>query len=48
MTVGDVATGRPVGSATFAVTREIGFTSAFLAVTNIAVSFCKPIALPIA
>lgn len=39
MTVGDVATNRPLGSVSIAVSREIGFTSAFLAVTNIAVSF---------
>lgn len=39
MTVGDVATNRPIGSASIEISREIGFTSAFLAVTNIAVAF---------
>ncbi|ATY63580.1 amino acid transporter, putative [Cordyceps militaris CM01] len=39
MTVGDVASSKPIGATTFQVSREIGFTSAFLAVTNIAVAF---------
>ena len=41
MTVGDVATDRPIGSGSIEIARQIPFTSAFLAVTNIAVAFCK-------
>ncbi|KAI1843553.1 hypothetical protein JX266_010186 [Neoarthrinium moseri] len=39
MTVIDVAIERPIGSSSIEVTRQIGFTSAFLSVTNIAVAF---------
>ncbi|KAF5000046.1 hypothetical protein FGRMN_2057 [Fusarium graminum] len=39
ITVGDVAHERPIGSASIEVARELGFTGAFLAVTNIAISF---------
>jgi hypothetical protein len=41
MTVGDVATNRPIGSGSIEIARQIPFTGAFLAVTNIAVAFCK-------
>lgn len=41
MTVGDVAVGRPIGSGTIEITRQVPFTNAFLAVTNIGVAFCK-------
>jgi hypothetical protein len=40
MTVVDVAVERPIGSGSIDVTRKLGFTSAFLSVTNIAVAFC--------
>ncbi|ORY71484.1 transmembrane amino acid transporter protein-domain-containing protein [Pseudomassariella vexata] len=39
MTVIDVAIERPIGSGSIDVSRQIGFTSAFLSVTNIAVAF---------
>ncbi|RMJ17088.1 hypothetical protein CDV36_003279 [Fusarium kuroshium] len=39
ITVGDVAAERPIGSGSFHVARELGFTGAFLAVTNIAIAF---------
>ncbi|KAH8664199.1 transmembrane amino acid transporter protein-domain-containing protein [Xylariales sp. PMI_506] len=39
MTVIDVAIERPIGSASIEVSRQLGFTSAFLSVTNIAVAF---------
>ncbi|TPX07115.1 uncharacterized protein E0L32_011010 [Thyridium curvatum] len=39
MTLIDVAVERPIGSASIDVTRQLGFTSAFLAVTNIAIAF---------
>ncbi|KAJ4317235.1 hypothetical protein N0V84_007454 [Fusarium piperis] len=39
ITVGDVAAERPIGSGSFHIARELGFTGAFLAVTNIAISF---------
>ncbi|KAK6063409.1 transmembrane amino acid transporter [Seiridium cupressi] len=39
MTVIDVAVERPIGSGSIEVSRQIGFTSAFLSVTNIAVAF---------
>ncbi|TQW00980.1 aromatic and neutral aliphatic amino acid permease [Cordyceps javanica] len=39
MTVGDVATNKPIGATPIEISRELGFTSAFLAVTNIAVAF---------
>lgn len=39
MTVIDVAVERPIGSASLDVTKQLGFTSAFLAVTNIAIAF---------
>ncbi|KAG4274713.1 hypothetical protein FPRO04_09077 [Fusarium proliferatum] len=39
ITVGDVAHERPIGSGSIEVARELGFTGAFLAVTNIAISF---------
>ncbi|KAH9904587.1 transmembrane amino acid transporter protein-domain-containing protein [Xylariomycetidae sp. FL2044] len=39
VTLIDVAVERPIGSASLDVTRKIGFTSAFLSVTNIAVAF---------
>ena len=41
MTLGDVAAERPIGSGSIEVTRQLGFTGAFLAVTNIAIAFCK-------
>lgn len=41
MTVGDVAANRPIGSGSIVMAKELGFTSAFLAVTNIAVAFCQ-------
>ncbi|KAK6223337.1 hypothetical protein LQW54_000454 [Pestalotiopsis sp. IQ-011] len=40
MTVIDVAIERPIGSGSIEVARTIGFTSAFLSVSNIAVAFC--------
>lgn len=39
MTVIDVAIERPIGSASIDVANQLGFTSAFLAVTNIAIAF---------
>ncbi|CRK13265.1 hypothetical protein BN1723_009956 [Verticillium longisporum] len=39
MTLGDVATEKPIGSGSIEVARHLGFTGAFLAVTNIAVAF---------
>ncbi|KAK4461729.1 transmembrane amino acid transporter protein-domain-containing protein [Cladorrhinum samala] len=39
ITMIDVGIERPIGSMSIDITREIGFTSAFLAVTNIAVAF---------
>ncbi|CAF3488219.1 hypothetical protein FGSG_08055 [Fusarium graminearum PH-1] len=39
ITVGDVAHERPIGSGSIEIARELGFTGAFLAVTNIAISF---------
>ncbi|EJP68396.1 hypothetical protein MY4038_002372 [Beauveria bassiana] len=39
MTVGDVAASKPIGGSIVEVSRELGFTTAFLAVTNIAVAF---------
>ncbi|KAF4949573.1 hypothetical protein FSARC_13438 [Fusarium sarcochroum] len=39
ITVGDVASERPIGTGSIHVARELGFTGAFLAVTNIAISF---------
>lgn len=39
MTVGDVAQNRPIGSNSIDIARQVPFTSAFLAVTNIAVAF---------
>lgn len=41
ITVVDVAIERPIGSGSFHVANELGFTGAFLAVTNIAIAFCK-------
>lgn len=41
ITLGDVAVERPIGSGSFQIARELGFTGAFMAVTNIAISFCK-------
>ncbi|KAF7552554.1 hypothetical protein G7046_g7381 [Stylonectria norvegica] len=39
ITLGDVAVERPIGSGSIAVAQKLGFTHAFLAVTNIAISF---------
>ncbi|KAL0933502.1 N amino acid transport system protein 1 [Colletotrichum truncatum] len=39
ITLGDVAAERPIGSGSIDITRQLGFTGAFLAVTNIAISF---------
>lgn len=39
MTVGDVGTNRPIGSGSIEIVRQLPFTGAFLAVTNIAVAF---------
>ncbi|KAL9948850.1 hypothetical protein D7B24_004947 [Verticillium nonalfalfae] len=39
MTLGDVAAEKPIGSGSIEVARHLGFTGAFLAVTNIAVAF---------
>ncbi|PKS04882.1 hypothetical protein jhhlp_008246 [Lomentospora prolificans] len=39
ITVVDVAIERPIGSGSFHVANELGFTGAFLAVTNIAIAF---------
>ncbi|KAH6651690.1 transmembrane amino acid transporter protein-domain-containing protein [Truncatella angustata] len=39
MTVIDVAIEKPIGSTSIDVARQVGFTSAFLSVTNIAVAF---------
>ncbi|KAK1621940.1 aromatic and neutral aliphatic amino acid permease [Colletotrichum phormii] len=39
MTLGDVAVTRPIGSGSIEVARQLGFTGAFLAVTNIAIAF---------
>jgi hypothetical protein len=39
MTVGDVGVHRPIGSASVEAFRSLGFTGAFLAVTNVAISF---------
>ncbi|RYP21894.1 hypothetical protein DL765_001970 [Monosporascus sp. GIB2] len=39
MTVIDVAVERPIGSASIDTSRQLGFTSAFLAATNIAIAF---------
>ncbi|TQN70830.1 N amino acid transport system protein [Colletotrichum shisoi] len=39
MTLGDVAVSRPIGSGSIEVGRQLGFTGAFLAVTNIAIAF---------
>ncbi|KAH6981677.1 transmembrane amino acid transporter protein-domain-containing protein [Ilyonectria sp. MPI-CAGE-AT-0026] len=39
ITLGDVAVERPIGSGSFEIARELGFTGAFMAVTNIAISF---------
>ncbi|CAN8105726.1 unnamed protein product [Discula destructiva] len=40
ITIVDVAIEKPIGSTSIDVTRQLGFTSAFLAVTNIAIAFC--------
>lgn len=40
VTMVDVAIERPIGSTSIDVTRELGFASAFLASTNIAIAFC--------
>ncbi|CAI4215648.1 unnamed protein product [Parascedosporium putredinis] len=39
ITVGDVAAERPIGTGSIEVARQLGFTGAFLAVTNIAIAF---------
>ncbi|KAK1594105.1 transmembrane amino acid transporter [Colletotrichum navitas] len=39
MTLGDVAVSRPIGTGSIEVARQLGFTGAFLAVTNIAIAF---------
>ncbi|KAF6809725.1 amino acid transporter [Colletotrichum plurivorum] len=39
MTLGDVAAERPIGSGSIEMARQIGFSSAFLAVTNLAIAF---------
>jgi len=39
MTVGDVATSRPIGSAVVEISNKLKFTTGFLAVTNIAIAF---------
>lgn len=41
ITVGDVAAERPIGTGSIEIVRQLGFTGAFLAVTNIAIAFCK-------
>lgn len=40
VTIVDVAIEKPIGSTSIQVTRTLGFTSGFLAVTNIAIAFC--------
>ncbi|KAK7744672.1 hypothetical protein SLS53_003561 [Cytospora paraplurivora] len=40
VTIVDVAIEKPIGSTALDVARQQGFTSAFLAVTNIAIAFC--------
>ncbi|KAF5024373.1 hypothetical protein F66182_3560 [Fusarium sp. NRRL 66182] len=39
ITVGDVASGRPIGTGSIHIAREVGLTGAFLAVTNLGISF---------
>lgn len=40
VTIVDVAIEKPIGSTSIDISREMGFTSAFLSVTNIAIAFC--------
>lgn len=40
ITVVDVAVEKPIGSTSIDISKQMGFTSAFLAVTNIAIAFC--------
>ncbi|KUI62976.1 N amino acid transport system protein [Cytospora mali] len=40
VTIVDVAIEKPIGSTSLDVTRQMGFTGAFLSVTNIAIAFC--------
>ena len=41
ITVIDVAIEKPIGTMSIHAANQLGFTSAFLAVTNICVAFCK-------
>lgn len=40
VTIVDVAIEKPIGSTSIDISRELGFTTAFLSVTNIAIAFC--------
>ncbi|KAJ0119230.1 hypothetical protein J7T55_013467 [Diaporthe amygdali] len=40
ITIVDVGVEKPIGSTSIEITRQLGFTGAFLSVTNIAIAFC--------